>query len=270
VVIFLETPFGDNLFEVAREHGVKTVAIPMHESMPDLLYESDMMICCCEEAWQKSRHPNKKMLFLPIGRKLFEYRNRTGHTFVCNTGYGGVHDRRQAGKVTNAFKRVKDPDARLIVRSQTNNWPPKLAKDERITYITKDYPEPKDIYEEGDISILPLAYGGYERGILESMLSGLPCLTMDADPMNLYQHNADFLVKPDRIWILTSGWVHNTNYNEASVDSLRKKMEWLLTIDTSRYSREARRQAEAQTWESKDIDYVGTWRETLEELCSEG
>jgi len=234
----------------------------MHESMPELLYRADMMICTCYEAWKKSYHENKKLLFLPIGRKLFPYRNRKGHTFVTNAGYGGVHDRRQVSKVTHAFKELEDPKARLICRSQTKHWPENLAEDDRITYITKDYPEPKDIYKNGDISILPLAYGGYERGILESMLSGMPCLTTDRDPMNLYQFDKDFLIEPKKSWTLNSSWVHNTTYHEASVEAIKERMEWLLRIDTSKYSRWARKQAEAQTWESS-IDYKGLWLETL-------
>lgn len=267
VVIFLETPFGNNLYEVAKKYGVKVVAIPMHESMTTSLNQADLMVCTCYEAWRKSTHPNKRLLFLPIGRDLFEYRNRTGHTFVTNAGYGGVHDRRQVSKVTHAFEELEDPEARLIVRSQSDWWPDDLAKDARITYIEKDYPEPSDIYEDGDISILPLAYGGYERTVLESMLSGLPTLTTNADPMNLYQHNRDFLIEPHEIWTLNSRWVRDTDYHEVSVDDLKEKLEGLLTIDTARYSQEARRQAEAQTWESEDIDYKSLWLETLGSLC---
>jgi glycosyltransferase involved in cell wall biosynthesis len=252
---------------VAKKYGVKVVCIPMHESMTPALNQADLMICTCHEAWRKSTHPNKRFLFLPIGRDMFEYRNRTGHTFVTNAGYGGVHDRRQVGKVTTAFAQLKDPEARLIVRSQSDWWPDNLAKDERITYIEHDYPKPSDIYEDGDISILPLAYGGYERGVLESMVSGMPCLTTNADPMNLYQHNPDLLIEPSKTWNLNSKWVKNTAYHEVSVDDLKQKLEWLLEIDTAKYSAEARKQAEAQTWES-DIPYKDIWLETLEELCT--
>ena len=140
------------------------------------------------------------------------------------------------------------------------------SDDKRITFIEKNYPHPADIYEDGDIAILPIAYGGYERSILESMASGMPTLTMDADPMNQYQHDPDLLVEPSRQYEFSEQWVFDTIYSEVSVGVLRAKMEWLLTIDTAKYSRRARRQAGAQSWESKDLDYKNAWLETMEEL----
>jgi len=267
VVLFLETPFSTALFTEALETGTKTIGIPMHETISaGRLNPADLMICTCQEAWRKATHKNRKMLFLPIGLKLFKYRERTGHTFVCNIGYGGVNDRRQSVKVIKAFERLIDPKARLIMRCQHGFPVGCRSFDSRITFDEKDYPNPSDIYEEGDISILPIAYGGYERSILESMASGMPCLTMDADPMNQYQHNPDFLLKPSRVYKLTHQWVIDTYDNEVGEEDLNRKMQWLLKINTAKYSREARAQAVAQSWESEDIDYKATWMKAIRDL----
>ena len=267
VVLFLETPFTTSLFIEAKKLGVKTVAIPMHETISaGRLNPADLMICTCQEAWRKATHRNRRMLFLPIGLGLFKYRERTGHTFVTNIGYAGVNDRRQSGAVVRAFERVQDPEARLIVRCQQRFPNGCKSFDRRITFVKHNYPHPSDIYENGDISILPIAYGGYERSILESMASGMPVLTMDADPMNQYQHNPDLLMRVADRHKLSQQWVVDTYYNEVSIPELTKRMEWLLTIDTARYSREARRQAVAQSWESTDIDYGSIWMGALEEL----
>lgn len=261
VVIFIETPFSELLYPLARKHGVKIVGIVMHETYMVARLEADLLICPCETAWKKVRG-NKKLMFLPIGLELFPFKLRKGHTFVASIGYGGVHDRRQVAKTVEAFRGLKDPEARLIINSQADLPKGVNIKDKRITLNLETFPLPKDIYAEGDISILPMAYGGYERGILESMASGLPCLTLDADPMNLFQHDPDFLIEPHRSWVLNGKWVRDTVYNEVSAEDLRKKMEWLLTIDTAAYSRRARAQAQAQSWES-EIDYRGLWLETL-------
>lgn len=271
VVLFLETPFSHELFDVAHERGKKVVGIPMHETFSaKRLGRSDLIICVNSEAWRKHKQNNKKALFLPIGLKLFKFKERLGHTFVTNIGYGGVNDRRQSVHILRAFERVRYSNARLIMRCQCElPFSKKLrTSDERITFIKKNYPHPSDIYKEGDISILPIAYGGYERTILESMASGMPCLTTNAVPMNMYQHDKDFLVDPSKIYKITQNWVVDTYYNEVSIESLRKKMEWLLKLDTPKYSHRARLQAEAQSWECKDIDYQGEWIRTLEDLCS--
>lgn len=269
VVLFMETPFTREIFTETKKLGIKTVAIPMHETISaSRLDPADMMICTCQEAYRKSTHSNIKRLFLPIGLDLFVYKERTGHTFVTNIGYAGVHDRRQSATVIKAFEMIKDPKARLILRCQ-HEWPTNCkSNDKRITFIKKNFPHPSDIYKDGDISILPIAYGGYERSILESMASGMPCLTMNADPMAMYQHDKDFLIEPYTILELSMQWVVNTYYNTVSIDDLYKKMMWLLTIDTAKYSKQARRQAVAQSWESKEIDYKSEWIRTLEELVA--
>ena len=265
IVMFLETPFSDYVYHCAKKHGAKTVAIPMHETNTSKrLGEADLMICTCKEAWRKSTHGNKRLLFLPIGLGLFEYRERTGHTFVANLGYGGVNDRRQSAKIVKAFEQVRDSKARLIIRCQQKFPKGCESNDGRIKFINKNYAHPADIYKDGDISILPIAYGGYERSILESMASGMPTLTMDADPMNLFQHDPDLLVEPSRQYEFSEKWVLDTIYNEVSVEALRAKMEWLLTIDTAKYSRRARQQAKAQSWESEDINYKTAWMEAFE------
>lgn len=267
LIAYVETPFSDKLLSIAHRHNCKVVGIVMHETYNVTRLAADALICPCETAWSKALG-KKYLLFLPIGLSLFPYRERTGHTFNASIGYGGVNDRRQIAKVVPAFRSLDDPNARLIINSQASIPMGVNVKDDRITVNHKTFPEPKDVYAEGDISILPIAYGGYERNILESMASGMPCLTMDADPMNLFQHDPDFLIQPCKKWILNGQWVANTVYNEVSIEDLKAKMEWLLTIDTEKYSLRARAQAEAQSWESEEIPYRQTWLDTLERVCS--
>jgi glycosyltransferase involved in cell wall biosynthesis len=214
-------------------------------------------------AWEKCHLQNKVLLFLPIGIEMFPFKERKDHVFVANLGYGGINDRRQLGAIARAFRAIKDPDARLIINSQHHLPGGVLVEDQRVTLNLKNYPTPTDIYREGDISILPIAYGGYERSILESMASGMPTLTMNADPMNLFQHDSDFLIDPARVYRFSDQYVVNTDYNEVAVETLKAKMEWLLTIDTPLYSQRARAQAEAQSWESREIDYKRVWLTTL-------
>jgi glycosyltransferase involved in cell wall biosynthesis len=172
-----------------------------------------------------------------------------------------MRDRRQSATTIKAFLSIEDPDIRMIVNTQTNI--PGRTEDPRIEYRTQNYPEPKDVYADGDIMLAPMAYGGYERTILESMASGMPCLTTDADPMNLFQHDPDFLVSPFKQFTFSQSYISNTVYNQVSVESMREKISWLLTIPTSKYSHRARAQAVAQSWESTAIDYRKVWLEAL-------
>ncbi len=268
VLLFIETPFNHYFYAYAGERGVRTANIVMHESFRDrLLIDScDLLICPSWNAWDKAKGRGRVALFLPISLKRLPFREKSGHVFILPVGYGWRNDRRQVKRVVEAFCRLEDPEARLVLFTQSK-WPEgAVVDDPRITYHDKQLKEPADLWSHGDIAILPMAYEGYGRMVLEAMASGLPTLTTDADPMNLFQHDPDFLVKPSRRY-LAPAHVKNTTYNEVSADALEEKMRWLLTIDTPRYSRMARRQAKAQSWEGP-IDYRTPWLEVLEELCS--
>jgi len=265
-VMFIETPFNDQLLWLAGKRGIKTVAICMHESWTlRQLRTSDLIICPCYEAKRKVELTggNGKLLFLPISIKAFPFKQRTGHTFTQNLGFNEFNDRRQTAKLVKAFSLLEDPDARLILNSQ-GNWPKGTQiLDPRIEYRYRNVSDPADNYSDGDISILPMAYEGYGRTVLESMASGMPTLTTNADPMNLFQHDTDFLIDPCSRQERSGRGIKNTVFNEVSVGALKKKLEWLLTIDTAAYSLKARRQAIAQSWESEDIDYRSVWIEAL-------
>lgn len=265
VVCFVETPFSESLYPLAKARGIKSVGIVMHETFSAARLKSDLIISPSVSGYEKAVGHNVKLLFLPVGLDLFPYHERTGHTFLMNIGYGGPHDRRQSATVVKAFTGLTDPDARLIVNCQQSQFPPGVkVQDERIVYFTGTRTLPREVYEQGDIYLAPMAYGGYERPILEAMASGMPTLTTNADPMNLFQHDSRFLIEPCRKWLIRSSeWVVNTVYNEVSVEDLRARMEWLLTIDTAKFSARARAQAFAQSWEDVEMDYKGVWLDAI-------
>ena len=267
VVMFLETPFNDAIYTLAPQRGIKTVAIPMHETFSAKRLAADLLICTCQNAWDKTKTANKELLFLPIGISDFPYKERSGHAFVMNIGYGVHADRRQSRVVVEAFKKLKDPDAKLILYAQ-EKWPGGLIFDDpRIEKHLGGSKNPWDNYEKGDILLAPMGFEGYGRTVLEGMACGMPVLTTNADPMNLFQHDKDLLIEPCRKFNYNGQWVRNTVFNEVSIEDMYNKLKWLLTIDTPKYSRWARCQAEAQSWEFSNIDYKTVWYNTLEKLC---
>lgn len=271
VVLFFETPFGDGLQKVRSERkSLRVVGIPMQETMGAKDFSwCDAIICPCSSALTKARSVKRAYgLFLPIGLEMFPFAQRKGHTFVHNVGYGWRTDRRQTRTVVEAFKMLKDPDARLIINAQQKFPAGGVMPDPRIDYNLESYKSPSDIFARGDISVLPIAYGGYERMILESMASGLPTLTTNADPMCMFQHDPSFLITPWKRKTVTSPFLYRVVFNEISVGSMHRHMTRLLSIDTAAHSKAARKQAEAQSWESKDIDYKGEWMRVLREVCS--
>lgn len=264
VVLFMETPFSANLLSYAHKYNARTAGIVMHENFQPIWHRVDKVICPCNVAYEKAlaRGLDGIPLFLPISQQMFPFTERTGNTFLVNAGYGGVNDRRQLHAIVKAFEALNDPEARLIINSQST-LPERLSWTHRGIEVRKrELKNPADTYRDGDIYLGISAYGGYERPILEAMLSGLPTVVMNAEPMSLFQHDKDFHLASESEYIFSSEWVNDTVYSSVNVEDLTEKMRWLLTIDTPKYSRWARAQAEAQTWEGNP-EYKRLWLECL-------
>ncbi len=268
-VIFIETDYFPHGFKIVKELGSKPVCVVMHEvyrHWTQIEEEADLAICPSRNALEKAVGCERSVFLpLPIALEPFPYKERGGHTLVHNVGYGWRNDRRQTARVVRAFHSLEDPDARLIVNCQSKWAEGVPLPDERIDYRLVDLPEPADIWAEGDIAIQPTAYEGFGRMPLEAQACGLPCLTMDADPMNLSQNDSDLLIAPNQTY-LAPKFAHDTVFNEVSVEGLREKMEWLLTLPMPDYSKRARAFAEEKSWSNPKMR--DPWIETLEELCN--
>ena len=98
------------------------------------------------------------------------------------------HDDRKGTKiVVEAFRKVKNPDLRLIIRMQKNNHLPKL--DERIDVRVCNLQNPSELYLEGDAAIQPSMMEGLGFMVLEAVCCGLPVITTNAPPMSEYVCN---------------------------------------------------------------------------------
>src|SRR5437879_4274532 len=76
VMLFLETPFDWNLMPYCREHGVKTVVMPMYECMPrEIPHRPDLWLCpsLLDQQYfpganhgERGKHEECDSVFLPV------------------------------------------------------------------------------------------------------------------------------------------------------------------------------------------------------------
>lgn len=203
VLMIIETPYDWNILIRAWTKGVKIVFMPMIEwldrSKKELRYVS-LFLCPSPYTTKKLREDRiltpcfELPCEVPSDGTKFKKRKKITKikTFLHNAGHGGIGGRNSTTELMQAIKMTTIP-ARFIIRSQ---FPiPNKVQDARITYIEGNVENYWDLYNEGDVWIMPWKYGAAALGIQESLAAGmLPCIT-DMDPFNKYIPK-ELLIKP--------------------------------------------------------------------------
>lgn len=248
-IICIETPFGDQTFRWAKELGMRTVLIPMWESfhpMSPAYQNVDLYLCPSFRCYQEVPFDHKMFLPWPVDTDEFQFRHRTGHarTFIHNAGSGGAGGRKGTRETILGFVEADVPETELRVRVQRSelceeltNWLKSdvMLDDPRITIEHENVPERSELYQAGDVLILPSHYEGHSLVGIEAMASGLPLITTDADPMNELSKDRTLLAKVDRREKAGTLNPHCMR-NFVSIDDLAEKIRWCATNDMSEIS----------------------------------
>ena len=112
----------------------------------------------------------------------FPFRQRTeAKNFVFINGNGGYKMRKASDVVFEAFSMPGAPP--LTVYTQQTETIAKNISD-NITIIDRNFPERKDVYDDGDVFLFPSYWEGLCHGIYEGQASGGLVITTDHPPMN--------------------------------------------------------------------------------------
>lgn len=184
VVIAFETAYNWNIFSMAKERGIKTVLIPMYEwTEKDLPIEPDLYLCptLMERDIYKFYPAKSVYIQHPIDRKVFPFKQRTkAKTFLFNNGHGGIYGRNGLKVLLKAIPLVK-ADVKFIINSQ---MPVPEIKDKRVRVNLGDTKGREELFEEGDVLLLPRAFGALSLPTWEALSCGMPVLSTDIYPFN--------------------------------------------------------------------------------------
>lgn len=197
VMLFFETPFNWDIFNVCKSIGVKTALIPMYECMPkDLPAKPDLIIN--PSLLDQQYYPQGKFIPIPVDRP-WRLRERA-KVFVHNAGNGGLNGRNGTLELVQAIPKVVSR-VEFIIRCQDSNLAKEiyseLRDDNRVRVITgtQDY---DTLYDEGDVFVFPEKFNGLSLPLQEAYASGMLVMATDRFPMHTW------LPKP--ALIPTSGW----------------------------------------------------------------
>jgi len=193
-IVFFNEEYDFNLVNAVKDTGVKTIGIyywelfnPAWAKMVDQIY--DMVICptkCCYEKFQKLGMENIEYIPWGVDLSMFKPIERQDNEkirFFHPAGWGGIHARRGTQFVIDAFRKMDDPDAELLIHIQSGSG---VDEDGNIKIVhgTVSRPDLVGMYQQSDVAVLPSKWEGIGLTFPESLACGLPVITVDAPPMN--------------------------------------------------------------------------------------
>lgn len=261
VLLTAETPYNLGLYEKARSMGVKTVCVENPEFYDHIKYPNFEMpdAIILPSTWMYEdikRHAQSRgckvfQLHHPVDREELPFtpRSRSKHFHIA--GKPAAHDRNGTWDYMRAF-----PDG-LVATQDKSLWTT-IKKRYSQARVYNNIPTHKELYDLGDILILPRKYGGNCLPLNEALSSGVPVIMPDVSPNN------NLLPKE---WLVPATITGHFNprgqvniYSSAPTD-IRKVYEHVAD-NIVEYSKQANEIADTISWETMKSKYL----EVLESL----
>jgi len=271
VFFFERCEWHPSLVPVAKSMQVKSVCIPNWEwfSGVNPIWRG-VDYFACPSKWtakvvQSYGFRNACFITWPLDPIHLPKRQVSGpaQLFVHNAGLVDSQDRKGTADTILAFRKVINPDIRLIVRMQKEAKLPNL--DSRIQVEVGNIPDHTELYKHGDVAIQPSKMEGIGFMVLEPFCCGIPTITTDYPPMNEYVEDPRMLVKPRwrKRQAFPTQWIPHAHLRIPQTGDLARKIAWCAENDLTEISRRNREIA----LERYDHDkIVREWSEALEQL----
>ncbi|WP_274919618.1 glycosyltransferase [Streptomyces sp. WZ-12] len=198
LVLYCETPLNYDLLWYCRERNVKTVCQPNYELL-DYVRPSERRrptiprpdLFVAPSPWHLEdieRIGPTRYLPVPIDLSDLPRRDITrAREFFHIAGRPAFKDRNGTLAFIEAVKSVRPlmPDAVFTLYCQQMNDVFRRALDGSGIHLVGPMPRPADIFQTGDVLVLPRRYGGLCLPAQEAIGSGIPVLMTDVSPNNV-------------------------------------------------------------------------------------
>lgn len=187
VFLIFETPFDWELIPFCREHGVKTVLMPMYECEPkELPYQPDKFIC--PSLLDLDYYPDRSQ-FIPVPVQVPWRLRREAKVFVHNAGNLGLRGRNGTEELLEAIPHVRSP-IKLILRYQKDGKHID-CRDARVEIRRGTVPY-ADLWKdggEGDVFLFGERFNGLSLPLQEACAAGMLVMGSNRYPMNTWLAN---------------------------------------------------------------------------------
>ncbi len=247
ILLIVETPYNWDVLRQAHEKGIKVYFEPMYEWLqkrPELKYV-DLWVCPSIDTYDKVS--GNKMLVpseIPIDLTKFKSREvKKLKTLLHNSGHGGIGNRNSTPELIEAMKYITS-DVQLIVNTQIglNSTAPNV----KVNYA--NFENYWDMYNEGDIWIMPAKYGYAFLGIQEACATGMPIMITDMAPFNKYLPK-ELLISAE---IKEAPLFYGQKQPNAKIEPklIAEAIDRVAALDLTEYSEKAYELAKACSWQT--------------------
>ncbi|MFN3531093.1 MAG: glycosyltransferase [Candidatus Brocadia sp.] len=239
-IVFFNEEYDLGLVEAAKECKVKTVGYyvwelfdPQFTAACKRLY--DKIICptmACYKKFKDVGMDNVEYIQWGVDLNLFKSIERPVNKrtrFFHPAGWGGLHARRGTQFVIDAFQKLNDPNAELLIHTQNGLG---IQENNNIKIISGTVPREEIIkmYQNADVAVLPSKWEGLGLTFLEAIGCGLPIITVDAPPMTEFVENnkTGFLCRVAERRSYPGIFVEGVHVD---IDDMANKMRMMLNAD---------------------------------------
>jgi glycosyltransferase involved in cell wall biosynthesis len=283
VVFVCETPLNYHLYSYAQEKGVKVIQQYNYEFLDYFrqprLHPPSMLASPSLWGMEKVKSMEIAPVMhwpVPVNIDKIPFRQiNEVKTFVHIIGRPAAHDRngtlefleaaRKLGKEFDYIVYIQEPKEKRVVEhfqpvlealleTEAELWP--------HFKIVKDCPDNVEMYQSGEVLILPRRYGGLCLPMWEALSAGMPVIMPNISPNNTILPE-DWLIEAT----IKSSFKAHTDIivYKAYVNELVKKMRFLAHSDNIvEANKKARMIAESMSWEKQKPLYI----ERLQTICA--
>lgn len=296
VVFIAESAYNYAFYERAKTLGVKTAVQYNYEffdwminpvPLPDMFIAPSVWHFAEVNAWvnHTNQHTGSNMahryLHCPVNRQLLPFKEKhQARTFLHVAGRSAAHDRNGTYTIIEASKYITS-EAQILIHFQGEQGLPHQAtssiedyaeylrlngNEDRVTIEQIDHENYEDVYDQGDVLLLPRRYGGNCLPLNEALSCGMPVIMTDISPNQHLLHMAHWLVPAIKVGSFTPRT--EIDIYEGDARALAERIDYFYSLSEDEMlneSRIANATAEQISWETMEPIY----RETLEKLCTQ-
>lgn len=256
VVLTAESPYNYQLYTIAKEMGVKVANVINWEFFDHILHPEyplpDLIIMpstwYLEEAKKFANEHGIDCVYLhhPVDRQEIPFRLRTRSRMVHIAGKPAAHDRNG----TESFL-MAHPTG--WVTTQSDDLAHRLRVQFRHSNVYTNIKTQKELYNLGDVMVLPRRYGGNCMPLNEALAAGMPVIMPDISPNN-HLLPKEWLV-PAKI---INSFTPRTKIDiyEVDINALAEKIAWFQNTDMTVQSEKANQIAETISWTVMKNKYI--------------
>lgn len=289
VVLIAEAAYSPYVYERSKQLGIKTAVQYNYEFfdwfnatrqfMPDMLIAPSKWHYDKIDSFAREHGIEHVYLHCPVDRMELDYREiKQARTFLHIAGRSAAYDRNGTETVIRASKLLKTP-ADIVLHFQGeqglahqatrtiaeyNEMIHREGDPDRVTLEQIEFDNYADVYQEGDVMILPRRYGGNCLPLNEALSVGMPVIMTGISPNTDFLPN-DWLVMAERIGefeprTLIDIYEANPHHLATKIDKFFNMSEHEMLNENVRASN----LAETISWDSMKWRYI----DELERLCT--